>query len=235
MPITFNVIASSSTPAQPLTINPGATADDVLIGAAVLDDGTVTTFTPWPSFDQIANLNTQLQDGQSLGVFRKKDATGTEGAIDLNNAIPNNMIGFIMALSGADNVTPEDVASVTGIDDTNDPSPWDLDLSITPVTDGCMIVCIVGSDTIGSMNAVHSFSNVTGTALTWTVRGDFNSGFYNIAVATAPQAAAEAITVRGTGTFAGQGAAQAMVVMAIRPAAGAATLVHRGLLLGVGI
>ena len=220
MAITFNVIATNSTPAHPLSINPGATADDVLIASVVTDTGAVNSWAI-SGFDQLDHRITSV-DGSSHGTLRKKDATGSEGGLNITNDISAAMIGFIMALSGADNTTPEDVAIQAATDNTGEGSPWIIDVSITPVTDGCMIVAIMNSDVAGAANAVHSFSTVSGTTGAWTVRADLNSGYYNIAVATAPQTTAGAITVRGTGTLGGYVAAQTMVLMAIRPAAGGA-------------
>ena len=219
MAISFNVIATNSTPADPLSINPGATANDVLI-LGVISDNNGTSMTAYPaSFDQLVSPQVLGSDGQVLFTARKKTASGSEGALSINPT--TNIIGFIMAISGADNTTPEDVTPVTANDDTADGTPWTIDASITPVTDGCMIVAIMGSDTLTSVDAVHSFSTTSGTTGAWTVRADQRSAFYNVAVATAVQTTAGAITVRGEGAVAGASAARSICLIAVRPAAAA--------------
>ena len=234
MAITLNVIATNSANAHPLPINPGATLHDVLIAGVVTDssgDGNPYAAT---SFDQLVLQHTTA-DSQDLAVLRKKDASGSEGSLDITNNIAAEMIGFIMSLTGADNTTPEDVASTVANNNTADASPWTIDTSITPVTDGCMIVAVMGSDTTSaSTPVVHTFATTVGTTGAWTVRADLGTGFRKISVATAIQTIAGAITVRGTGTLAAVSAGRSMALLAIRPAAVAGGLKGNLALLGVG-
>ena len=220
MAISFNKVVTNSTPASPLAINPAATANDVLISGQVCDFNDGSTFSV-TGFDVIDRQETTT-DAQNLGVNRKKAATGSEGSLNITNSAGRAMIGFILALTGGDNTTPEDVTSVKANNNTGASSPATLSASITPTTDGCMIVAIMGTDTTGSLNATTTFSTTSGTTGAWTTQADLNSGFNNIAVGTALQTTAGAITVQGSSTFASGTAGRAIILMAIRPAAGGA-------------
>jgi len=220
MAISFNKVVTNSTPASPLAIDPAATANDVLISGEVCDFTDSSTFSI-TAFDAIARQETTT-DAQNLGVNRKKAATGSEGSLNITNSAARAMIGFILALTGADNTTPEDVTTVVVNNNTGAASPATLTANITPVTDGCMIVAIMGTDTTASVNATTTFSTTSGTTGAWTTRADLNSGFNNIAVGTALQTTAGAITVQGSSSFASGTAGRAMIVMAIRPGAGGA-------------
>lgn len=219
MAISYNTIASNSTPAHPLAINPGATLHDVLITGVVTD--TTSTGSPFAEtgFDQIA-LQSITIDGQNLAVLRKKDATGSEGSLNISDPSSAAMIGFTMAISGADNTTPENVISVEVSNNTADPAPAVIDGTIVPTTNGCMIVAVMGIDALSSADdPVAAFSTITGTTGAWTVRGDYHNGFYNIAVATCVQATAGSITVRGQVSSMAGNAGRSMVLIAIKPAA----------------
>jgi hypothetical protein len=223
MSIAFRTAPGSGNSASnPISINPAATALDVLL-FGVVDDGGGITFT-WPaSFDQLASQQTTA-DGQQLGVARKKSASGSEGSI---NCTPStgNLAGFIASFSGVDNTTPEDVSVDIVNNNTATASAWTIDSnSITPVTSGAKIVCIMASDVATSGgDVVHSFSTVSGSTGTWTVHTDLCdtglSSFRNIAIASADWVSGS-VVVRGTGTQAGNSAGRSMATIVLRPAGG---------------
>src|SRR3990167_5375728 len=104
MAISFNKVVTNSTPASPLAIDPAATANDVLISGVVNDAISDSTFSI-TGFDAIAYQETTT-DTQHIDVHRKKTATGSEGSLNITDSGAEDMIGFILALTGADNTTP---------------------------------------------------------------------------------------------------------------------------------
>lgn len=211
---------ANSTGANPLSITTSPTIHDYLLGGFVHDIANEDACSA-TGFTSRVNQTT-TGDGQTLNIVDKPDASGSEGAISFSTTFAHQMIGFCLAASGVDNTTPRDVAPQVGNNNTAAASPWTIDVSITPVTDGCLIVAIMGSDTTSGVDAVHSFSTTVGSTGAWTVRQDLNGlgAFGNIGVGTCSQTTAGAITVRGTGTKAAASAGRSMAVFALRPAGG---------------
>lgn len=211
----------NSTPANTIAVATSPTANDVLIAYMVTDSGSAVT-PSWPSgFTQIANLRTTTTDGQSLCVAIKGTASGSEGSLTLNDGnAAVDIIGGVGAWNSIDNTTPQDVTSVTGTALSDASSPFVISASITPSNNGCDIVAICGLDINGSINGTPTFSTTSGTTGAWTTRQDQNSGFYNVAVGTATQTTAGAITVQCSWTAASGSSDLAIVLIALRPAAG---------------
>lgn len=213
MAVTYNAESQNTTPANPISITPGATADDVILIVTVTD--ALATPSALTNFDILVDQDT-TSDNQTLAVYRKKDASGSEGALSVGSN--QAMICLSATFSGVNNTTPEDVTAVVQNNNTATASPWTISASITPVTDGCMIVAIMASDTTSSVDAAHTFATTSGTTGSWTNQNDINSGFYNVAIATCTQTTAEAITVEGTGTAGGASAGRSIALIALRPA-----------------
>ncbi|HEX7124962.1 MAG TPA: hypothetical protein VF406_04195, partial [Thermodesulfobacteriota bacterium] len=211
---------TDSTLGPTVNVTVSVSAGDVLVAWLVEDTnpaGDSVNPSNWPTgFTHVHAIDT-FADGQVLAVGIKV-ADGSEGLLTFGFPSGNDCIGGVAAFSGRDTTTPQDVAAVEASVDTAQNSPWTVDASITPVTDGCDLVAIMGSDITSSQDVVHSFS---GGGLTWTVAADQWSGdFENVAVGYAVQPAAGAITVTGTGTRSGATAGRAMILLALRPAAG---------------
>jgi len=219
-------VDNDTSAANPLSLTPSATAHDVLIAGVVNDTSTATTFTWGSGGSALTEVKRQLTtaDGQNLGVAIKNDATGSEGAISITPSA-DALLGFIARYSGCDNTTPQDVAADVVNNNTATSSAWTIDSnSITPVTAGAWIVCIMGSDDTVGGNDVHTFSTVSGSTGAWNVRADLCdtgfSSFRNIAIADAPWTSGS-VVVRGTGTLGGHSAGRSMVTMVLRPSGGA--------------
>lgn len=217
--ITFNKIVTTTSAVNPVAVDPAANLNDVLIAVGITDAGLAVTWT-WPaSFTQLANASLNVNDGGTFGASRKLAATGSEGSLSISNDGASSILGSIASFAGVNNTTPEDVTPVLVVDNVNDFSAWTVSGSITPVTNGCMIVAIMFSDNGVAGDVVHDFTTTSGTTGAWTVRGDpaDTSGTRNFALATCIQAVAGAITVQGRGTLSGQ-ADKALLLIALRPA-----------------
>ena len=129
------------------------------------------------------------------------------------------MIG-IAHLSGRFDAAPK------GTTPTRSPAAWltknasnsvsTITNSITPTTNGSLIIAIKGTDVLSNVDVTHSFS---GGGLTWTTRADqYDSSFRNVGVGTAEQTTAAAITVTGSSTYSAGNAGQAMFLLALRNA-----------------
>jgi hypothetical protein len=216
MAIAFDHIASNTTPATTLAINPAAAAGSTIIAGVCNDNGSSVTFT-WPaSFTELLNQLCASSDGGSVGVSIKNSASGSEGSLNITSS--QSMIGFMLSFSGCDTTTPQDVTPPAAVvNTTQTPAPLVIDSnSITPVTDGVMIVAVRLTDVSASESKPCTFSTLSGTTGSWTTN-DFNSGFYNISVGYAPQTTAGAVVVRSS-TGGAANAAGVVWVMALRPA-----------------
>ena len=121
-----------------------------------------------------------------------------------------------MAIGGVDATTFQDVtAPAPANNNTGQSSVATITNSITPTTNGSLIIAIKGTDTTASTDATHTFS---GGGLTWTTRADQQDGFRNVGVGTAEQTTAAAITVTGSSTYSAGNAGQAMFLLALRNA-----------------
>ena len=154
-------------------------------------------------------------DAQSLAVWIKNTgAAGGETSIDVTTSTVNLNGG--MAIGGVDATTFQDVtAPAPANNNTGQSSVATITNSITPTTNGSLIIAIKGTDTTASTDATHTFS---GGGLTWTTRADQQDGFRNVGVGTAEQTTAAAITVTGSSTYSAGNAGQAMFLLALRNA-----------------
>jgi len=192
---------------------------DVAVAWAVSDSG-VTSMTALTGFSAWTTVQ-NTKDGQTIAIAIKTDCDGTEGTVAI--AANNNIIGGILGISGMDNTTQPDVAAGTGNDNLGSASPWSQAASsITPATNGALIVALFGSDiTAGSATPPTVVFTNSGTGLTWTNQAVSNDGgFRQATIGTATQATAAAITVTGTGTLGGATAGPSIIVVALRPSAG---------------
>lgn len=208
-----------TTPAIPLPVVTAPTVHDVLIAGMTSDNSGGGNLTTLPTgFISDGNVSSTF-DGMTLACAHKLDATGTEGTLNFSFAAIAP-IGFVLSVSGADNVTPLDVAVVSVVTIVGQASPWAQAATITPVTNGCLIIPVFGSDTAngGALTSVV----FSGGGLAWTTRQNLNDGggFKAIAVGTAIQAVAAPITVTATGTKAGDTAGRGLFLFAVRPASG---------------
>lgn len=219
MAIAFVDLVSSSTPAHPLSLNPGASAGEFLLWVGVNDNSTNVTFTNPSGFTQAADLFINSSDKGSLYVGYKANASGSEGSLDLSNSNSSSMIGFVLRFSGVDTTTPLDVAVVTNQNDTAASPPINIDANITPTTNGCEIVQVGISDVTSSDNASCAWATQSGTTGSWATRADVNSGYYNAHAGSANQTTAGALTVRFTSSGVASRAV-GQVVLALRPASG---------------
>jgi hypothetical protein len=207
---------TNSTPAAPLTITIAPAAGDILIAYAVSDDASANTLNDTAAgWTQVARLTVSAYDNQVLQVLRKK-SDGTETSVVFANGGSSAVvIGGCVSFDGRDQTTYLDVAAVTNTRDGG--AGTTLDISMTPVTNGCDIIYVEGNDRNNSGNTTFTFSTTAGTTGAWTNRTDQNSGFLNVAAGHAVQATAGAITARCTTNPTGE---QAGVLIALRPAAG---------------
>lgn len=195
--------------------NPPA-AGEVLIVWSVSDNSSTTGVGPGTGWTQINSAwQSTTTDAQSLGVWIKNTgAAGGETSISMTTSSVNLNGG--MAISGVDATTFQDVtAPAPANNNTGVASVATITNSITPTTNGSLIVAVKGTDVTVSGDATHTFS---GGGLTWTTRADQVDGFRNVGVGTAEQTTAAAITVTGSSSFASGNAGQAMFVMALRNA-----------------
>lgn len=200
--------------ALPITAPAGAT-----LIAVQVSDNDATTFT-WPAgFTQIVSQPNTV-DGMRIGVAIKPAASGTEGTL-LLEASTDTIRGCI-AILNRDQTTTLDVAAVVSNDNVAAASPWSQDAVIDPVTAGCQLLAIAGSDVNIDQQVTHEFS---GGGLVWTKREDLYdnaNGFFNLTIATALQAVGHAATTLTVVGSAGGGAqaGQTVVLLALRKAAG---------------
>lgn len=221
MTIAFNTsVADGDNSAPDWSVNPAAAAHDVLIAACCNDGGAFTV--TWPaSFTEIGAQNTTA-DGSQFRYAVKKDASGSEGALTIDQSGTANGVGMIASFSGCDNTTPDDGTKPAIVNqNTLQASGWNLTTaSFTPSMNGCMIVALVNTDVGAGQDPTITVSNPTGTALTWSkVEYRDASGWANLTLAYALQATAGALTVRSTHTHTGT-AGGSLTVFVLRPASG---------------
>lgn len=207
---------SNSTPADPCTVTISPAANDLLIGYCVNDSGTANDFTPPAGWTELCELQNST-DNQSFVVWYKKaDGSETSVAFDANSG--NTGIAAVLAFSGIDTTTPLDVASVTF---NNNTSATTSDISITPVSNGCDLVFVLGNDRTSSGDTTFTFTTTAGTTGAWTTRADINSGFMNGGAGSATQTTAGALTAQCTTDTAG---GRSGILIALRPATPSPTI-----------
>jgi hypothetical protein len=165
----------NATPNHPLAVATSPTIHDVLIFGGVTDTAVDGPLTSLPTGFSADVSQATTADGQTLLCAHKNDASGSEGSISFSNSGPHQMIGFVLAASGIDNTTPLDVAVVVANNNTATATPWTVAASATPVTNGCLLVAVMGSDVTGGKDAVHTFNTTSGLTSAWTPRQDLNS------------------------------------------------------------
>jgi hypothetical protein len=236
MAIAFDNIASNTTPATTLSINPGAAAGSTIIAVVCNDSASSVTFT-WPSgFTELLNQLCASSDGGSVGIAIKNSASGSEGSLDITSS--QAMIGYMVSFSGCDTTTPLDItppAAVVNTTQTAPPLVIDTN-TITPVTNGAMIFGVRMTDVGASESKPCTFSTLSGTTGSWNSPArDYNSGFYNVNGGWAPQTTAGSVVVR-TSTSGAANAAGVAWGLALRPAgaggSGAGRLVEGNLVNG---
>lgn len=200
----------TSTPANPVSVTISPAADDLLISVAITDTAAAGDLDSTPSGWTQQHRGQSTNDNMTFQSCWKK-ATGAETAVAFQSSSTNSQIAGVIACSGVDTATPLDVTPATVASST---AQTTTDLSITPVSDGCLLVYVIGVDA-GSSDYSFSFSTTAGSTGSWTVRRDINNGFLNYAIATAVQTTAGAVTVRCTSTSGGR----VGVLYALRPAA----------------
>ena len=185
--------------------------------AWALTDGTGNTFT-WPSGFVEQQVQTCIANGGNLGWALKLDCTGSEGTLTVGSS--GSCIAGIVGVSSANN-SALDVASPTAYNNNSlVASPWTGVLSITPTTNGDVLLAIIMSDVnSNTVSTVHTFADTGG--LSWTVDEHHDTtGWFQGAIAYATQATAAATTVTGTGTGATNSSGVSMFLAAIKAASG---------------
>lgn len=212
MAISYLTLHSATAGATDPDIDPLAALHDTLL-ALFVSDATGTTMT-WPTgITQQGTLQATSLDGQTLGCGIKADASGSEGLMTFTASV--SILASILNFSGVDNATPLDVA----IDEVNNnTSVASIDSnSISPVTAGALIVCILGMDVTGGSPA-PTFSTVSGSTGTWSTAANLSDGsLRHVAIGYASWTSG-AIVVRGATSVNG---GLAMKTLILRPAGGA--------------
>ena len=227
--------------ASPLSITTSPTAGRTLLGVFVTDTSATETFsggTLPAGFSGESAITTTI-DSMCLIYVIKDSASGSEGALSFALASGATMVGCVIEIDGLDTTKLDVSPPAWATNNTANASPWTATAnSITPVSNGALILAVMGSDeTTGSHDAVHTFS---GGGLTWTTVADLadnSNGFRQLAVGVATQSTAAAITVSGTGTIAGGSAGWAIRPLVFRPTGGGgggSSFTPRLSLLGVG-
>lgn len=203
---------TNSTPADPCTVTIAPDADDFLIGWAITDSTSGADEDPsgWTR----AFRDSSTFDNAVLLVCYKK-ATGAETSAAFGSVGSNQMIAGVASFSDIDTTTPLDVTPVTF---TSSTSATTTSISITPVTNGCDLVFVQGQDGASS-DYSFTFSTTSGTTGAWTTQVDQNSGFMNVAMGSATQTTAGALTAQVVTTTGGR----LGILFALRPASAAAT------------
>lgn len=221
----------NSTPAIELNIPVAPTAHDVLVLAFITDTQNAGDTVTIKENDVVATSNWTLVgspqvttgDNQTLWVYYKLDASGSETSIKPSISSTNTIIGVVYAFSGRDNTAALDGGvgvgyqqAQTSSNTTNTPT-----VSLTPASNGCDLVAINGADVSSSgANPTFTFSTTSGTTEAWTTRQDQNSTFWNLGSGTSSQVTAGAITVTCTRSVS---SGNALAVLALKPAAGGST------------
>ncbi|CAB4130841.1 hypothetical protein UFOVP276_133 [uncultured Caudovirales phage] len=168
----------------PLTIGP--VSGDFLVGYVINDSNNLPSATP-AGWSALGNCTTSY-DGATFTVFYRF-SDGTETSV----AWTNNGIGGVLSYRGVNTTTPFDVTPV--VQSSGASGVQDYDASITPTTNGCMLVHIRGCDD-GSGATQYTFTTESGTTGTWIPNIPVNSSYFNVGTAYSSQTTAGAITAR---------------------------------------
>ena len=202
---------TNSTPASTQNVTVAPSAGRVLL-AWQATDATSTAPTVIPSGFETTPLvdATSTTDGSRLTVWIKKNTTGAETTVTMSDNSGNLMIAGVAEFSGIDTTTPLDVAAVPFNTST---SVTTGSASITPVTNGCDLAIVHLPDGSSGDRTV-SYSTTSGTTSAWTVRVDqTDGGFFNVALGTASQTTAGALTAQASQSISG---GLVMVLVALR-------------------
>ena len=204
-------------------------ANDVLVGYAINDD-TSASFTLDSTGWTESGEQQVTTDSQGAVWGYKAQASGSETGAIFNPAVGQAIAG-VAAFSGRDNASPLSATPVSAFTNTGMASPATLSVSITPAHNGCDLCVVAGWDVRDNVDVTSWTATTTsGSTSAWTLRQDLRSGFRNMAIFTATQTTAGAITVQVSGSFTGTNTAgRHVVIFALKPAAGGggATFNHR--------
>lgn len=216
----FRSIETNSTTATDLVVTKpaGVVSGDILVAFGV-SDGEVGTYT-WPTgFTEVTGSPVSTTaDAQLLGVAIKV-AGGSEPANYTITVSSNTIIGGIAAFSGAVSTQPHRVSATTN--NSANASPWTMTSaafsSSTAVI--CDLVVIAGSDTLTSVDVVHS--GPPG----YNLQADIRSGFRNGMLSTKNSVATEETGVlSATGTLGGATAGWGIIAVALELTSGSSSL-----------
>lgn len=158
----------------------------------------------------LAGLRSSADNADLFTLYRVADGSETTVSFQTSG---NSMIAGCAAFSGIDTTTPLDVAPVSF---ASSASSTTSDISITPVTNGAVLARVQCCDN-GSTDATFTYSTTAGTTGAWTTRVDQHASYYDVALGTAEQTTAGAITSRCTTSVSG---GRIGWLFALRPAAG---------------
>lgn len=205
---------TNTTPATPLAVSVTVAANDYLVASYVSDS---TNASATPTYD--SPLVQDFTSTSNVDGMRFHAASGRAGGSDTTLSVDNGgtgvsrLIGLIAAFSGVDTTTANDATPVTGSGEGTSTAG----IAITTVTDGAMLVLVVGIDPASATDPTFSVTD-GGAGLSWNYITCYEpSGFRKVVLAYAIKPTAGATTVTGNFTIsAGYGA----TLYALRPAAG---------------
>lgn len=218
MAISFIAAYENETPAASPSVSISCSSGDLLIWQ-IINDASAYTITLPSGFTQRAFLESSYDTARMC--VATKIADGSETTI--TGSLSTDAIASVLVFRGVDPTTPLDVSVVSEVG-TSSTSPFSHNQSITPTTNGAMIVGLAGWDVNATTNTVSgAFS---GGSLLWSlaINTDQSSGYRHQSSGYASQSTAGSVSVTATGTAAGLGGAVMLVVMALRPESAAATI-----------
>jgi len=185
-------------------------ADEFLIAWAITD-AQVTLEAYSAGWTPLASLRSTADSADLFVLYRVADGSETTVSFQTSS---NSMIAGCAAFSGIDTTTPLDVAPVSI---ENSASSMTSDISITPATNGVVLARVQCCDTWDITDVTFTFSTTAGTTGAWTTHVDQHASYYDVALGTAEQTTAGALTNRCTTSVSG---GRIGWLFALRPAAG---------------
>jgi len=212
MAIAFVQAWSNATPGTG-SLSIGPSSGNFCIAAACADTLDVFNQTPpsgWTE-DADAGMSSTFDNGTMYCCSKVSD--GTETSITFSHQFSVNYICAVVEYSGVDTTTPRDTTPITKASSSS--TATHTSNSITPVTDGCMIVHAFVPDG-GTGNPTFGWSTSSGTTGSWTSQVDISdSGFYQLGFGDAPQTTAGAVV--GQVTTTGYNSGTLSCIYALRP------------------
>jgi hypothetical protein len=209
--IKFNTTANTNLAVTGLLVK----KDDVLVAAKIIDN-TGDTFTFPTGFVQIPGSPFATTfDAQQLAVATKVATLADEGAsFSLDSA--NNGIGLVASYRDVYAPSALDVTPASSINNSGVASPFPIVLTgPQTIHDGCDLVWIAASDVNAGVDVVHTPPE--GFLIRADIQGATVANFMNMAIADRIQRVhGPTGKLSGTGTAAGNSAAYAVVVIALR-------------------